>query len=78
MFTFVITFMHGIYNYAPETNHVYRVVSIAAFVRLKFLLHTMLLHTLNMFCNFTLIGGTVVEPLRYIPEGHGINSRWGQ
>jgi len=27
---FVITFMQGIYNYIPETNHVYRICSVAA------------------------------------------------
>jgi hypothetical protein len=27
---FVITFMHGIYNYVPETNHVSRVHSVTA------------------------------------------------
>jgi len=38
----VITFMHGIYNYIPETNHVSRVYSVAAVLLLKFVLHVML------------------------------------
>jgi hypothetical protein len=29
---FVIAFMHGIYNYIPETNHVSRVHNVAAFL----------------------------------------------
>jgi len=38
----VITFMQGIYNYIPDTNHVSRVRSIAAVLYLQFLLHVML------------------------------------
>jgi len=38
----VITFMQGIYNYIPETNHVYRVYSVAALLYLQFMLHVML------------------------------------
>ena len=36
---FVITFMQGIYNYMPETNHVYRVHTVAAVRYLQFVLH---------------------------------------
>jgi len=32
----VITFMHGIYNYIPETNRVYRVHIVAAVLYLQF------------------------------------------
>jgi len=35
----VITFMQGIYNYIPETNHVYRVYSVAAVLYLQLVLH---------------------------------------
>jgi hypothetical protein len=36
--TLVITFMRGIYNYIPETNHVSRVYSVAAVLYLQFVL----------------------------------------
>ena len=35
------TFMQGIYNYIPETNHVSRVYSVAAVLHLQFVLHVM-------------------------------------
>ena len=38
----VITFVRGIYNYIPETNHVYTVHSVAAVLYLQFVLHVML------------------------------------
>ena len=38
----LITFMRGIYNYIPETNHVSRVYSVAAILYLQFVLHVML------------------------------------
>jgi len=37
--TFVVTFMQGIYNYMPETNHVSRVYSVAAVLYLQVVLH---------------------------------------
>ena len=37
-----ITFMQGIYNYVPETNHVSKVYSVAAVLCLQFVLHVML------------------------------------
>jgi len=40
----VITFVQGIYNYVPETNHVPTVYSVAAVLYLQSLLHVMLLH----------------------------------
>jgi hypothetical protein len=49
----VITLMHGIYNYIPETNHVSRVHSVAAVLYLQFVLHVMLFPMLN-FRTFTL------------------------
>ena len=49
----VIASMQGIYNYAPETNHVYRVHSVAAVLYLQFVLHVMLFRTCNMGCVFT-------------------------
>jgi hypothetical protein len=38
----VITFMQGIYNYMPETNHVSRMCSVAAVLYLQPVLHVML------------------------------------
>jgi len=38
----VITLMHGIYNYVPETNHVSRVYSVATILYLQFVPHVML------------------------------------
>ena len=45
----VITFMQGIYNCIPETNHVSRVCSVAAVLYLQFMLHVMIFHTWNMY-----------------------------
>jgi len=39
---FVITFMQGIYNNIPETNHVSGVYSVAAILYIQFVLHEML------------------------------------
>jgi hypothetical protein len=41
--------MQGIYNYIPETNHISRVYSVAAILRLLFMVHVMLLPMLNVF-----------------------------
>ena len=41
----VITSMHGIYNYIPETNHVSTVCSVAAVLYLQSVLHVMLFRT---------------------------------
>ena len=43
-----MTFMMGIYNYVPETNHVSRVCSFSAIQNLQFLVHVMLLRMLNV------------------------------
>ena len=43
-----VTYMHGIYNYIPETNHVYSVYSVAAAVYLQSVLRVMLLPMLNV------------------------------
>ena len=45
---FVITYMHGIYNYIPETHHVASVYSVAAVLYLQSVLHVMLLPMLNV------------------------------
>jgi hypothetical protein len=42
IFILVITFMHGIHNYTPETNHVPTVYSAAAVLYLQFVEHVML------------------------------------
>jgi hypothetical protein len=49
----VIPFMHGIYNYVPETNHDSTVYSVAAVLYLQSVLRVMLFGMLNMFCTFT-------------------------
>jgi len=36
------TFMHGIYNYIAETNHISGVYNVAAVLHLQFALHVML------------------------------------
>jgi hypothetical protein len=41
----IISFMWGIYNYVPETNHVSRAYIFAAVLYLQSLLHVMLLRT---------------------------------
>ena len=38
----VISIMQGIYNYIPETNHVYTVYTVAAVLYLQSVLHVML------------------------------------
>jgi len=50
----VITFIHGIYNYTPETNHISRSYSVGAVWYLQFVLHVMLFRPWNKFCPFTL------------------------
>ena len=42
--------MHGIYNYILETNHVYRVRTLAAVLYLQFALRVMLFCVLNVLC----------------------------
>jgi len=59
---FVITFIQGIYNYIPETNHVSRVYCVAAVLYLQLVLHVMLFHPWNKFCIFTLAFSTVCVP----------------
>jgi hypothetical protein len=49
----VVTFMQGIYNYIPETNHVSMVYSVGAVLYLQLVLHVMLFRMLNMFGTFT-------------------------
>ena len=41
----IITFIQGIHNYVPETNHVTTVYSVAAVLYLQFVLHVMLFRT---------------------------------
>ena len=49
----VITFIQGIYNHIPETNHVSRVYILADTLFLQSVLHIMLFRTWNMFCTLT-------------------------
>ena len=46
---FVITFIQGIYNYIPETNHVSRVYSVASGLYLQFVLHVTLFCPLKYY-----------------------------
>jgi hypothetical protein len=48
------TFVQGIYNYMPETNHACRVYSVAAVLYLIFVLHVMIFREWNVFFTFTL------------------------
>ena len=50
----VITFMQGIYNYIPATNHVSKVYNVADVMCLHFVLLVMLFRPLNKFFAFTL------------------------
>ena len=50
---FAITYMQGIYNCIPETNHVARVYSVAVALYLESVLHVMLFGMFNKFCTFT-------------------------
>ena len=45
-----MTYMQGIYNYIPETNHVSRVHNVAAVLHLQSVLHVMLFRSRNMLC----------------------------
>jgi len=45
----VITLMPCIYNYVPETNHVYMLYSVAAVLYLQFVLHVMLFPIFRTF-----------------------------
>jgi hypothetical protein len=51
----VITFMQGIYNYIPETNHVSTVYSVAAVLYWQFVLHVMLFRPWNVLHFYTSI-----------------------
>jgi len=50
----LISYMYGIYNHIPETNHVYGVYSVAAVPYLQNVLHVMLFRPRNMLCTLTL------------------------
>jgi hypothetical protein len=52
---FVITFMQGIHNYIPETNHLSMAYSVAAVLYLQFVLHVMLFRPWNIIRAFTLV-----------------------
>ena len=49
-----MTFMQGVYNYIPESNHASMVYSVAAVLYLQSVLRVMLFRPWNMFCTFTL------------------------
>ena len=64
--TLVITFMQGIYNYVPETNHVSRVYSVAAFLYFQFVLRVMLCYV--MLCYVMLC--YVISPVKCVLYFH--------
>jgi len=45
--------MYGIYNYLPETSHVYMVQSVAPVLYLQSVLNIILYRLCNMLCAFT-------------------------
>ena len=48
--------MQSIYNYIPETNHVFGVYRAAAVLYLQFVLHVIIFRMSNTFCIFVYIG----------------------
>jgi len=77
----VITFMHGIYNYVPDTNHLSRLYSVAAVLYMQLMLHVMLFRPCNIFCTFTSALPTVCGQypmwLFFVfPQCHGILLRY--
>jgi hypothetical protein len=64
----IITLMHGIYNYVSETNHVFRVCSVATILYLQFVLHVMLSRPWNMFCTFTVAALSAVRGMCAMPN----------
>jgi len=57
----VIAFMHGIYNYIPETNHVSRVHSVAAVLYIQSMLHVMLFRPVKYVLYFCISVGPVAQ-----------------
>jgi hypothetical protein len=49
MIIIIIIFMQGIHTYIPETNHVSRVYSAAAILRVLLMVHVTLSSILNSF-----------------------------
>jgi hypothetical protein len=45
----IISFMQGIHTYIPETNHVFRVYSVAAILHILLMVHITLSSLLNSF-----------------------------
>ena len=52
---FITTFVQGIYNCIPRTNHVSKVYSVSTILYSQFILHVMLIRTWNMVCTFLLV-----------------------
>jgi len=57
---YVITFIQGIYNYIPDTNHVSRVYSVAAIVCLQYVVHVTVF-PIETLCTLRLILSEVRE-----------------
>jgi len=49
----IVTSIHGIYSYTPQTNHIPRVNSVTVVLYLQLVVRVMLFRMLNMFCTFT-------------------------
>ena len=50
----IMIFVRGIYNYMPDTDHVSRVLSVAAVLYLQSVLHVMLFRPCSMYHTITL------------------------
>ena len=79
----VITFMQGVYNYIPDTNHVSRVYGVAAVLYLQTGLHVILLHVRNTFRTLTFVHSAecVQCPIRLffvVPKFHAFLVRYSR
>ena len=59
----LLIYIHGIYNYIPETNQVSSVYNVAAVLYLQFILHVMLLPMLNVLYFYISTSRSVQYPI---------------
>ena len=59
----VITFMQGMYNYIPETNHVSWVYSVAVILYRQFVLHVMLFRPRKVLCVYNSTFRSIYGPI---------------
>jgi len=60
LFVLFITFVHGIYNYIPQTGHISRVYSIGALLYSQFKVHVMMIILFLLFFCFCFFAVVVV------------------